>query len=93
MKQLLRSVGFILIFYSVAPNIIREMTLAQKIMFGLGASWLFYEGGGKKMIPKIETCEECGCKYKEGTSDYSSIFQTGYCGDCLVERVERGEEW
>lgn len=29
------------------------------------------------MIPKIETCEECGCKYKEGTSDYSSIFQTG----------------
>ncbi|HEM4322834.1 TPA: hypothetical protein U1X88_001837 [Streptococcus suis] len=48
MKQLLKSVGFILIFYSVAPNIIHEMTLAQKIMFGLGASWLFHEGGGKK---------------------------------------------
>ncbi|HEL1563239.1 hypothetical protein [Streptococcus suis] len=45
------------------------------------------------MIPKIESCEECGCKYKEGTLDYGSIFQTGYCGDCLVERVERGEEW
>ncbi len=45
------------------------------------------------MIQKIETCEECGYKYKEGMSDYSSIFQTGYCGDCLVERVERGEEW
>lgn len=41
MKQLFRSIGFILILYSVAPNII------QKIMFGLGASWLFYEGGGK----------------------------------------------
>ncbi|HEL1579434.1 TPA: hypothetical protein TZN93_000996 [Streptococcus suis] len=47
MKQLLRSLGFILIFYSLAPNIIREMTLAQDIMFGLGASWLFYEGGRK----------------------------------------------
>ncbi len=47
MKQLLRSVGFILIFYSVAPNIIHEMTLTQNIMFGLGASWLFYEGGRK----------------------------------------------
>lgn len=47
MKELLRSVGFILIFYSVAPNIIHEMTLAQDIMFGLGASWLFYEGGRK----------------------------------------------
>ncbi|CYX01010.1 hypothetical protein HO755_05355 [Streptococcus suis] len=47
MKQLLRSVGFILIFYSVVPNVIRDMTLAQKIMFGLGASWLFYEGGRK----------------------------------------------
>ena len=44
------------------------------------------------MIPKIETCEDCGWMYKEGTSDYDSIFQTGYCGDCLVERVERGEE-
>lgn len=45
-------------------------------------------------MPKIETCEECGCKYKEGTLDYSSIFSDGgYCGDCLVERVERGEEW
>ncbi|NQK92951.1 hypothetical protein HO498_01375 [Streptococcus suis] len=47
MKQLLRSIGFMLIFYSLAPNIIREMTLAQKIIFGLGASWLFYEGGRK----------------------------------------------
>lgn len=47
MKQVLRSVGFILIFYSVVPNIIKEMTLAQDIMFGLGASWLFYEGGRK----------------------------------------------
>ncbi|HHT7826450.1 TPA: hypothetical protein ACT2IM_001049 [Streptococcus suis] len=46
-----------------------------------------------KMIPKIESCEECGCKYVDGTTDYDSIFQTGYCGDCLVERVERGEEW
>ncbi|HEM4250702.1 TPA: hypothetical protein U1X39_000489 [Streptococcus suis] len=45
------------------------------------------------MIPKIETCEECGCKYVDGTTDYDSIFQTGYCGDCLVEHVERGEEW
>lgn len=41
----------------------------------------------------IETCEECGCKYIDGTTDYDSIFQTGYCGDCLSERVERGEEW
>ncbi|MEG3322294.1 hypothetical protein RFL32_11565 [Streptococcus suis] len=47
MKQLLRSLGFILIFYSLAPNIILEMTLAQDIMFGLGASWLIYEGGRK----------------------------------------------
>ncbi len=47
MKQLLRSIGFILILYSVAPNIIHEMTLAQKIMFVLGASWLFYEGDRK----------------------------------------------
>ncbi|CYY71807.1 Uncharacterised protein [Streptococcus suis] len=45
------------------------------------------------MIPKIETCEECGCKYIDGTTDHNSIFQTGCCGDCLVERVERGEEW
>lgn len=29
------------------PNIIKEMTLAQDILFGLGASWLFYEGDGK----------------------------------------------
>lgn len=47
MKQLLRSFGFVLIFYSFTPNIIHEMTLAQKMMFGLGASWLFYEGGRK----------------------------------------------
>ena len=47
MKQLLRTVGFILLFYSVVPNIIKEMTLAQDIMFGLGASWLFYEGDRK----------------------------------------------
>ena len=44
------------------------------------------------MIPKIETCEECGCKHKEGASDYDSVFQTGYCVDCFDERVERGEE-
>ncbi|MDG3136727.1 hypothetical protein MKL28_08555 [Streptococcus suis] len=47
MKQLLRSFGFILILYLFVSNIINEMTLAQKIMFGLGASWLFYEGGRK----------------------------------------------
>lgn len=47
MKQLFRSCGFILIFYSVAPDIMHEMTLVQKIIFGLGASWLFYEGGRK----------------------------------------------
>ena len=47
MKQQLRSVGFILIFCSLAPKIIREMTFAQIIMFGLGVSWLFYEGGTK----------------------------------------------
>ena len=47
MKQQFRSVGFILILYSVAPNIIHEMTLAQKIMFVLGASWLSYEGDRK----------------------------------------------
>ena len=47
MKQQLRSVGFILIFYSLAPDIIREMTFAQIITFALGVSWLFYEGGGK----------------------------------------------
>ncbi|HEL1546897.1 hypothetical protein [Streptococcus suis] len=54
MKQLLRSVGFILIFYSVAPNVIHEMTLAQKIMFGLGASWLFYEGGKRRMRAQVQ---------------------------------------
>lgn len=47
MRQLLRSVGFMLIIYSFVPNTIHEMTLAQIIMFGLGASWLFYEGGRK----------------------------------------------
>ena len=47
MEQQLRSIGFILILYSLAPNIIHEMTLAQKIMFVLGASWLFYEGDRK----------------------------------------------
>ena len=47
MKQLFRAFGFILIFYSIVPNIIKEMTLAQDIMFGLGASWLFYEGDRK----------------------------------------------
>jgi uncharacterized membrane protein len=50
--QILRSVGFILIIYSLVPNTINDMTLAQKIMFGLGASWLFY-AGGKKMIPRF----------------------------------------
>ena len=47
MKQLLRSVGFIFIAHSFVPNIIHEMTLAQRIIFGLGASLLFYEGGRK----------------------------------------------
>ncbi len=47
MKQFLRSVGFILIIYLFVPDAIREMTLAQKIMFGLGVNWLFYEGGRK----------------------------------------------
>ena len=47
MKKLLRIVGLTLILYSIAPNIIQEMTLAQKILFGLGASWLFYEGDRK----------------------------------------------
>lgn len=47
MKQFLRSVGFILIIYLFVPDAIREMTLAQKIMFGVGASLLFYEGGRK----------------------------------------------
>ncbi|MEQ9810324.1 hypothetical protein [Streptococcus jiangjianxini] len=42
---------------------------------------------------KIETCEQCGCKYREGTADYDSIYQTAYCGDCLVDRVENGKEW
>ncbi|WP_153046915.1 hypothetical protein, partial [Streptococcus suis] len=27
---------------------------------------------------EIETCEECGCKYIDGTTDHNSIFQTGY---------------
>ncbi len=47
MKQLLRSFGFILIIYLFVPNAILEMTLAQKITFGLGVSWLFYEGDRK----------------------------------------------
>ncbi|MDE1692865.1 hypothetical protein PWF76_09235 [Streptococcus suis] len=47
MKQLLRPFGLMLIIYSFVPNTIHEMTLAQKIMFGLGASWLFYEGDRK----------------------------------------------
>ena len=47
MEQQLRSIGFILIFYSVVPKIIREMTFSQIIMFGLGVSWLFYEGERK----------------------------------------------
>lgn len=47
MKQFLRSVGFILIIYLFVPDAIREMTLTQKIMFGVGASLLFYEGGRK----------------------------------------------
>lgn len=42
---------------------------------------------------KIESCLECACKYREGTDDYDSIYQTGYCGACLVERVENGEDW
>ena len=41
----------------------------------------------------IETCEECGCKFREGTDDYDCIWQTGCCRECLVEKVERGEEW
>ena len=47
MKQLLRPIGFILILCSVAPNIIHEMTLAQKIMFVLGASFYFMKEAEK----------------------------------------------
>ena len=47
MEQQLRSIGFILILYSLAPDIIHEMTFAQIIMFGLGVSWLFYKGERK----------------------------------------------
>lgn len=47
MKQLLKSFGLVLIIYSFVPNTIHEMTLAQKIMFGVSASLLFYEGGRK----------------------------------------------
>lgn len=47
MKQLIRSFGLMLILYSFVPNTIHEMTLAQKITFWLGASWLFYEGDRK----------------------------------------------
>lgn len=47
MKQLLRSFGFILIIYLFVPDAIREMMLAQRIMFGLDVNWLFYEGGRK----------------------------------------------
>ena len=36
----------------------------------------------------IEVCEECGCAYGDGTTDYDSIFQTGYCEDCLSEKSE-----
>ena len=41
----------------------------------------------------IETCEECGCKFREGTDDYDCAWRTGYCCDCLIEKEERGEEW
>ena len=44
-------------------------------------------------IPKIEECYECGRKFCEGTVHYDSIFQTGYCSDCLLERIEEGKEW
>ena len=44
---LIRSIGFILIFYSIAPDIIKWMTFSQIIMFGLGVSWIFYEGERK----------------------------------------------
>lgn len=37
-------------------------------------------------MTEILQYEECGCKYREGDDDYDS-------GDCLVERVERGDEW
>ncbi|MGT2800839.1 hypothetical protein [Streptococcus marmotae] len=38
---------------------------------------------------KVESCEDCGCKYHEGTEDYHSIYWTGYCGDCIVEHVAK----
>lgn len=42
---------------------------------------------------KIEECLDCKNQFEEGNFDYDSIYQTGYCGSCLVERVERGENW
>lgn len=43
--------------------------------------------------PKIKECYKCGCKFREGTVDYDSIFQTGYCSDCLLEKIENNEEY
>ncbi len=38
-------------------------------------------------------CKECGYWFSIESGDGDSIYQTGYCGDCLAERVESGEEW
>ncbi|BDD37921.1 hypothetical protein GUT183_01590 [Streptococcus ruminantium] len=43
-------------------------------------------------MEKLE-CEECGVVSYEGNEDYSCIYQTGLCGCCLIERIERREEW
>jgi len=42
-----------------------------------------------------DTCMNCKklCAYGSGDYDCIFFFQTGYCGKCLTERFERGEEW
>jgi len=41
-----------------------------------------------------DTCMNCKKLCAYGSGDYDCIFfQTGYCGKCLTERFERGEEW
>lgn len=44
-------------------------------------------------MTKYERCEECDCSFKEDTNDYDSVYQTGYCDECLMEKYENGEEW